>query len=46
MKHVNPMRAPDDADVRRGMPPVICYPTDALSNVNIKILDNIKENLH
>ena len=38
MKYINKAHMPDDADARRAVPPVICYPTDSLPTAGTSIL--------
>ncbi|MFT7147079.1 MAG: hypothetical protein ACJASZ_001961 [Yoonia sp.] len=45
MKSVTPdFEAPDDADARRDIPPVICYPPDALAPANLEHLADLRRN--
>jgi len=45
MKYINKAHMPDDADARRGVPPVICYPTDSLPATGASILDAARQSL-
>ena len=38
MKYINKANTPDDADARRAVPPVICYPTDSLPTDGTSVL--------
>ncbi|MGB2459703.1 MAG: hypothetical protein ACPIDX_05235, partial [Candidatus Puniceispirillaceae bacterium] len=38
MKYINKAHMPDDADARRAVPPVICYPADSLPTAGTSIL--------
>ena len=38
MKYINKAHMPNDADARRAVPPVICYPTDSLPTAGTSIL--------
>ena len=45
MKHINKAHTPDDADTRRAVPPVICYPTDSLPTAGASILAAARQSL-
>ena len=45
MKYPNKAHMPDDADVRRSIPPVICYPIDGLPTSGASILESARQSL-
>ena len=45
MKYRNKAHMPDDADVRRSVPPVICYPIDGLPRGGASILESARQSL-
>ena len=45
MKYINKANTPDDADARRAVPPVICYPTDSLPTAGASILAAARQSL-
>ena len=45
MKYRNKAHMPDDADVRRSVPPVICYPIDGLPTSGASILESARQSL-
>ena len=45
MKYINKANTPNDADARRAVPPVICYPTDRLPTAGASILAAARQSL-
>ena len=45
MKYRNKEHMPDDADARRSVPPVICYPIDGLPTSGASILESARQSL-
>ena len=45
MKYINKAHMPDDADTRRAVAPVICYPTDSLPTAGASILADARQSL-